>query len=192
MILPDHEIKKLLKEGRLRIEPLDDPENQIQPAWVDLRLGNEFVVFKVTGTPYIDTRKETKGYSEKITISEDRPFIIHPGEFVLGKVMEYISVPDDLVGSVDGRSSLGRLGIVVHTTSSSVNPGWDGHLVLEMANVGKMPVALYPGMRVCKITFHKMTSPAEVPYSKRKNAKYKNQMEIVNSRMHEDTDVQDS
>ncbi len=186
MILPDHEIKRLLREGVLKIEPLDDPENQIQPAWVDLRLGNEFMIFKVTGTPYIDTRNKTEGYTEEVRIENDRPFIIHPGEFVLGKVMEYIKVPDDLVGSVDGRSSLGRLGIVVHTTSSSVNPGWEGYLVLEMANVGKMPVALYPGMRVCKITFHKMTSPAEVPYNKRENSKYQGQKKIVQSRMYRD------
>ena len=187
MIIPDHEIKKLLREGRLVIKPLDDPENQIQPAWVDLRMGNEFMTFKVTGVPYIDTRKQIEGYTEKIVIRDSKPFIIHPGEFVLNKVMEYIKLPDDLVGSVDGRSSLGRLGIVVHTTSSSVNPGWEGHLVLEMANIGKMPVALYPGMRICKITFHKMTSPAEVPYNMRKNAKYQAQNEIIQSKIHEDS-----
>jgi dCTP deaminase len=186
MILPDHEIKKLIKEGEIGIEPLDDPENQIQPAWVDLRLGKEFVVFKVTATPYIDPRSETENYTENVTLEDDKPFIVHPGEFVLGKVMEYIKLPDNLVGSVDGRSSLGRLGRVVHTTSSSVNPGWEGHLVLEMANVGKMPVALYPGMRVCKIAFHKMTSSAEVPYNMRKSSKYNLQKDIIKSRMHED------
>ena len=187
MIIPDHEIKKLLSEKRLVIEPLDNMDDQIQPAWVDLRLGNEFMIFKVTGTPYIDTKKDTGGYTEKVIIEDSRPFIVHPGEFVLGKVMEYIRLPDDLVGSVDGRSSLGRLGIVVHTTSSSVNPGWEGYLVLEMANVGKMPVAIYPGMRVCKIAFHKMSSPAEVPYNMRKNAKYNLQKEIIRSKMHEDS-----
>ncbi len=186
MILPDHEIKRLLREGKIVIKPLDDPENQIQPAWVDLRLGNEFLIFRVTGTPYIDTKKSTENYTEKIVVEKGKPFIIHPGEFVLGKVMEYIKVPEDLVGSVDGRSSLGRLGIVVHTTSSSVNPGWEGHLVLEMANVGKMPVALYPGMRICKITFHKMTSPAEIPYNMRKNAKYHEQKDIERSKMYEE------
>jgi dCTP deaminase len=187
MILPDHEIRKCLEEGRLVIRPLDEPDTQIQPAWVDLRLDNEFRTFKIIGTPFIDTRKLTESYTEKHIIENGRPFIIHPREFILGKILEYIRLPEDIVGSVDGRSSLGRLGVVVHTTSASVNPGWEGNLVLELTNVGKMPVALYPGMRICKIMFHKLSSPAERPYNVRQGAKYNKQTEITETRVHEDS-----
>lgn len=186
MILPDHEIKAHLKAKKIVIEPLEDPDVQIQPAWVDLRLGNEFRVFKTTGTPFLDTKNLKDNYTETVTVKDGQPFIMHPREFVLGKVLEYIRLPDDLVGSVDGRSSLGRLGIVVHTTSASVNPGWEGNLVLEMANVGKMPVAIYPGMRICKIMFHQMSSPAERPYGKRAGAKYQGQKSVLQSKINEE------
>jgi len=186
MILPDHEIRKLLAEGKIVIEPLDNPEIQIQPAWVDLRLANEFRTFKVIGTPFIDVKVKTENYTEKHMIDEDQPFIIHPGEFVLGKVLEYVKLPADIMGSVDGQSSLGRLGVVVHTTSSSINPGWEGNLVLEMANLGKMPVKLYPGSKICKITFHQLSSPAERPYNVRKEAKYQQQKDIIESKVYED------
>src|SRR3989338_270406 len=167
MILPDHEILKLIREGKLAVEPLTDPEMQIQPSGVDLTLGNEFRLFKRTSKAFIDTKVDAGDYTELVDKKDGEPFILHPGEFVLAKVREYIKLPDDLVGSLDGRSSLGRLGVVVHTTSSSVNPGWEGNLVLEMTNVGAMPVAIYPGMRVCKISFHQMTSAAARPYGAR-------------------------
>jgi dCTP deaminase len=186
MILPDHEIMKYLREGKLVVEPLDNPEVQIQPAWVDLRLGNEFRTFKVIGIPYIDTRQRAEDYTEKHVIPNEKPFIIHPGEFVLGKVLEYVRLPADIMGSVDGQSSLGRLGVVVHTTSASVNPGWEGHLVLEMANVGRMPVKIYPGSKICKIAFHKLSSPAKRPYNVRKESKYNRQKEIIESRIYKD------
>ncbi len=188
MILPDHEILKLIKEGRLAVEPLADPEMQIQPSGVDLTLGNEFRVFKTTSKPFIDTKADTEDYTELVRKEDEEPFILHPGGFVLAKVREYIKLPDDLVGSLDGRSSLGRLGIVVHTTSSSVNPGWEGNLVLEMTNVGMMPVAVYPGMRVCKISFHKMTSAAARPYGAR-HGKYQKQTTVTESRMREDKEL---
>lgn len=184
MILPDHEIKKFLKEGKIVVEPLKDPEVQIQPSGIDLSLGNEFRIFKTAGIPYIDTRSLPENYTEKVHVDEGKPFIIHPGEFVLGSIREFVRLPADIVGSVDGRSSLGRLGITVHTTSSSVNPGWEGYLVLEMANVGKVAVALYPGMRICKITFHKLSSPAERPYNLRGDAKYHQQKEITETQIH--------
>lgn len=186
MILPDHEIKKLLKEGKIVIEPLENPEIQIQPSGVDISLGNEFRVFKTSSIPFIDTKKETENCTEIVKVKEGKPFIIHPGEFVLGTVREYVKMPDDLVGSVDGRSSLGRLGIMVHTTSSSINPGWEGRIVLEITNLGKTPVKLYPGQRVAKLTFHKMTSPAERPYGARKDSKYQKQEGIEHSKIHKD------
>ena len=131
MILPDHEIKKRLKEGSLVITPLEDPDTQIQPAQVDLRLGNEFRIFKVNSVPFIDTRTKTSDYTETKVIEDGEQFIIHPGEFVLGTVKEYIKMPDDLVGTVDGRSSLGRVGVVIHATSTSINPGQDLNITIK-------------------------------------------------------------
>jgi len=185
MILPDHEIRKYLREGKIVIEPLENPDVQIQPSGIDLRLGNEFRIFKSSSVAYIDTKKKTDAYTELINVEDDKPFIIHPGEFVLGGVKEYIKISDDLVGSVDGRSSLGRLGISIHTTSSSVNPGWEGNFVLEITNMGRMPVALYPGMRIAKITFHKLTSPAENPYNTRKESLYNKQKGVSETKVFE-------
>ncbi|MFH1445563.1 MAG: dCTP deaminase [Nanoarchaeota archaeon] len=189
MILPDHEIKKLLVEGRLKIEPLDDPENQIQPAGVDLRLGNTFRIFKTSAVPYIDTKKKAEDYTELVEIEDGNQFIIHPSEFVLGSVKEFIKLPDDLVGSLDGRSGIGRLGVSIHTTSSSINPGWEGILVLEISNVGKMPVALYPGMRIAKLALHKLSSPSEKPYNIKKGVLYHGQDNTnMQSKIHEEFD----
>ncbi len=186
MILPDHEIKKLLKERKLVIEPLEDLEIQVQPAGIDLRLDNEFRVFKLNSTPYIDTKKPTDNYTEKIILKDSEPFIVHPGEFVLAKIKEYVKMPADLVGSIDGKSSLGRLGIVVHTTSSSVNPGWEGHLVLEITNLSRMPVAIYPGMRIVKLTFHQLSSPSERPYGERKDTKYNKQESVDETKVYKE------
>jgi dCTP deaminase len=186
MILPDHEIRKLLKEGRISIEPLDDPESQIQPACVDLRLGSEFRVFKYTSEALIDS-KNPKEYTESYC-SGGKPFILHPKEFILGITKESIRIPGDLAAYVDGRSSLGRLGITAHITSGWVDPGFSGKLVLEISNLGKMPVTLYPGMKICKLLFFQMSSPAEVPYDQRKTAKYRNQETLCESRIHSEKD----
>lgn len=186
MILPDHEIRKRLKKKSIVVEPLDDPEMQIQPAGIDLRLGNEFRIFKVTSIPYIDVKRKVEDYTEVVQKKDDEHFILHPHEFVLANIKEYIKMPADLVGAVDGRSSLGRLGIVVHATSASINPGWEGRLVLEMTNIGKMPVALYPGMRIAKLAFHKLSSPAERPYGKREGAKYQKQDGISEAKIYEE------
>jgi len=186
MILPDHEIRKYLEGGRLVVEPLDNPEVQIQPACIDLRLGNSFRVFKATATPYIDTKVNSEAMTEKFTIDDDKPFIIHPGEFILGGVKEYIKMPPELMGIVDGRSSLGRLGIVIHSTSASINPGWEGDFVLEITNIGKMPVAVYPGQRIAKLVLHKLSSPAERPYNVRKESKYIKEKGVTATRIHED------
>jgi dCTP deaminase len=187
MILPDHEIRKLLEEGSLIIDPIDNQEEQIRSAGVDLRLGNEFRLFKVSATPYIDIRNKPENYTEKVTIKEDQPFVIHPGEFVLGSVKEYIRMPENLMGSVDGRSSLGRLGVVIHATSSSINPGWEGRFVLEITNIGKMPVALYPGHRIAKLTLHRLSSPPERSYKDREDVKYQAQEGVSETRIHEES-----
>jgi dCTP deaminase len=185
MILPDHEIRKLLDKGELVVEPLE-PDVQIQSAGIDLRLGNEFRIFRAISVPYVDTRKDSGDYTEAVRVKNGEPFILHPGELVLAGIKEYIKMPGFLMGSVDGRSSLGRLGITVHATSASINPGWEGRFVLEMSNMAKLGVALYPTMRVAKLTLHKLSSPAEKPYGKRGDSKYQGQDDIWNSRIHED------
>ncbi|MEM7815672.1 MAG: dCTP deaminase [Candidatus Aenigmatarchaeota archaeon] len=186
MILPDHEIKKLLKEGKLVIEPLDDPETQIQPACVDLRLGSEFRVFKYTSEAFIDSRNP-KEYTQTF-VTDGKPFILHPKEFVLGITKETIKIPPDIAAYVDGRSSLGRIGITAHITSGWVDPGFSGRLVLEISNLGKMPVTLYPGMRICKLLLFRMSSPSEVPYDKRKGAKYIGQKTVLESKIHSENE----
>jgi len=182
MILPDHEIRKLLKSGKLEIDPLDP--DQIQPACVDLSLGSEFGIFKHLQEPYIDARNP-KEYTEVLD-TQGKPFTLHPGEFVLGITRERIKLPADLAGYVDGRSSLGRLGVTAHITSGWIDPGFSGRLVLEISNLGKMPVTIYPGMRICKLLLFKLTSPAEVPYDKKPDAKYHEQDSVLQSRIHAD------
>ena len=183
MILSDKDIREHLKSGKIKIEDLD--EDRIQAAWVDLSLGNEFRIFKITSQPYIDVREATD-HTEKITIDYYKHLIIHPNEFVLGAVKERISIPDDIAAYVDGRSSLGRIGLVVHVTSGYIDPGFSGRLVLEMTNVGKMPIALHTGMRICKLVFFKLSSKAEMPYHMRKDAKYHGQESVEGSRIHKD------
>jgi dCTP deaminase len=190
MILPDHEIRKMLEEGKLVIEPLENTDLQIQPAGVDLRLGNEFRIFKVGSTPYIDTRQKNTDYTESVVLEDDRPFIIHPGEFVLASIKEYIKMPCNLMGSVDGKSSLGRLGIAIHTTSASINPGWEGRFVLEITNMGRMSVALYPNMRIAKLVIHKLSSDCQRPYNTRDECKYNKQDRVLESQIHKETEVQ--
>ncbi len=187
MILPDHEIRKLLQEGTLVIDPLENPEEQIRPAGVDLRLGNEFRLFKASAIPYIDIKNKPQNYTEQVVVENGKPFVIHPGEFVLGTVKEYIKMPDHLMGSVDGRSSLGRLGVVIHATSSSINPGWEGRFVLEITNIGKLPVALYPNHRIAKLTLHKLSSPPERSYAAREDSKYQGQEGVGETKIHEES-----
>jgi len=182
MILPDHEIRKLLEEGKIGIEPLQD--SQIKSACVDLSLGSEFRAFRHSSEPYIDS-KISKDHTD-VTVMKDNRFILHPGEFVLGITKEKISLPADISGYIDGKSSLGRMGITAHITSGWIDPGFEGKLVLEITNLGKMPVVLYSDMKICKILFFTMTSASEVPYNKRKDSKYHKQMNIGQSKIHED------
>lgn len=183
MILSDSDIREYVKSGRLAVEPFD-PE-AVEAAWIDLSLGNEFKLFRTSSRPYIDVRNYSD-HTESIMISDGKPFIIHPNEFVLAGVRERIEIPADLAAYVDGRSSLGRIGIVVHVTAGWVDPGFRGRLVLEMTNVGRMPVAIYPGMRICKLVFMKLTKPAERPYYMKKNAKYGDQNTVDSSRIFRD------
>ena len=184
-ILSDKTIKEYLEEGKIVIDPLKD-EQQIQPSSVDMRLGDEFKVFKVIRKPYIDPKDEEDiaEYMESSTVPEGEAFIIHPNEFALATTQEYVKVPDDLVARVEGRSSMGRLGVTMHVTAGYVDPGFEGRITLEISNIGAMPVALYPGQRVCQLVFETMTTPAELPYGHpKRNSKYKNQLKPESSRV---------
>lgn len=184
-ILSDKTIKEYLEEGKIVIDPLKD-EQQIQPSSVDMRLGDEFKVFKVIRKPYIDPKDEEDiaEYMESSTVPEGEAFIIHPNEFALATTQEYVKVPDDLVARVEGRSSMGRLGVTMHVTAGYVDPGFEGRITLEISNIGAMPVALYPGQRVCQIVFETMTTPAELPYGHpKRNSKYMKQLKPESSRV---------
>ena len=184
MILPDHEIKKLIEKGEVRIEPLDNPRVQIKSGCIDLSLAPEFKVFKHTKEAVIDSRNP-KDYTEDVEV-DGGSFVLHPREFVLGITKERITLPADIMGYVDGRSSLGRLGVTAHITSGFVDPGFSGRLVLEISNLGKMPVMLYTGMRICKLLLFRMSSASEVPYNLRKDAKYHNQDAVFQSKIYKD------
>lgn len=174
MVLSDRDIKKAIKEKRIIIVPALDFKTQLGSNSIDLRLGNVFRIFDHSKYAYVDPFKKNIGeeITREIRKKKNEPFIIQPGEFVLGSTIEYIEVPNDLVGSLEGRSSIGRLGIVIHSTAASIECGFRGKITLELANMGKMPVALYPGMRICAVAFMQMSSPADIPYYKKKSAKY--------------------
>lgn len=188
MILSDRDIRAGLESGHIVITPLEDPEIQIQPCSVDLRLGNRFVVFKHALKPFIDPLvDDATEYTEAYEVPDGQAFILHPGEFVLGTTKERVEVPNDLVAKVDGRSSIGRLAILIHATAGFIDPGFRGVITLELSNVGKMPVALHANMRVCQISFEQMTGPAERPYGSRKGSKYQDQSGPTASRIHRDS-----
>lgn len=193
-ILSDKTIKEYLEEGKIVIDPLKD-EQQIQPSSVDMRLGDEFKVFKVIRKPYIDPKDEEDiaEYMESSTVPEGEAFIIHPNEFALATTQEYVKVPDDLVARVEGRSSMGRLGVTMHVTAGYVDPGFEGRITLEISNIGAMPVALYPGQRVCQIVFETMTTPAELPYGHpKRNSKYMKQLKPESSRVKLDYELKNN
>ncbi len=184
MILSDRQIVEMLKTGKIVIEPLKDSTEQIGPSSVDLRLGPEFIVFRREKKPYIDPwRDDPVEFTERVKVAEDEPFIIHPGEFVLASTVEYIKIPADIVARVDGRSSLGRLGIIIHATAGFIDPGFEGNITLEITNINVMPIALYSGMRICQISFEDLSSPAERPYGSRAGSKYHGQRGPMLSRL---------
>lgn len=174
MILSDRSIRAALSAKRIVVEPLDDRD--VQPSSVDLRLDKYFRVFRNDTTPFIDPKEPQEDLTEIVEMSESNAFILHPGEFVLGSTVERVVLPDDLVARLEGKSSLGRLGLLIHSTAGFVDAGWDGHLTLELSNVANLPIALYPGMKIGQISFFEMTTPAEHPYgSTEKGSKYQGQ-----------------
>ena len=177
MILSDGDIEKRLDVGDLAVSPLTDPELQIQPASIDLRLGREFLEFQRTNIPCIhpDSENEVAEYVTETVVEEGEEFILHPGDFVLGTTIERVAVPDDLIARVEGRSSLGRLAVVIHATAGVVDPGYRGQITLELSNLGTAPVALAPGMRISQVIFTELKNAAERPYGTERGSKYQNQ-----------------
>jgi dCTP deaminase len=190
MILSDRDIRSRLEEGDLVVEPVSDPDLQIQPASIDVRLGKEFLEFRRTNIPSIhpQAEQEVGDYVSETVIEEGEEFILHPGDFVLGTTKERVEIPDDLVAQVEGRSSLGRLAVVVHATAGFVDPGFRGRITLELSNLGTAPVALSPGMRISQIVFTELSSPAESPYGSERGSKYQDQGGPAASRIGDDVE----
>ena len=188
MILSDIDILARLRDGDLVVDPIDDVDTQVQPASVDLRLGSEFLEFRRTNIPCIhpNDAREVDEYVDETHVPEGDDFILHPGDFVLGTTKETVAIPDDLVAHVEGRSSLGRLAIVVHATAGLCDPGFEGRITLELSNLGNAPVALTPGMRISQLTFTELKSPAERPYGAERGSKYQGQSGPQASRIGDD------
>ncbi len=161
MVLSDRTIRSQLGEGRIGIDPYD--ASLLQPSSVDVRVDRYFRVFRNNRYPHIDVKRPQEDLTELVEIGDD-PFILHPGEFVLGSTLERIRLPDDLVARLEGKSSLGRLGLLIHSTAGFIDPGWDGHVTLELSNVANLPITIYYGMKIGQISFVQLTEPAETPY----------------------------
>ena len=185
MVLSDRDIRAEIAAGRIVIDPYL-PE-AVQPSSVDLHLDRRFRVFRNSRYPYIDVRTDQPELTELVEIGGDDPFILHPGEFVLGSTFERVQLPNDLVARLEGKSSLGRLGLLIHSTAGYVDPGWEGNLTLELSNVANLPITLYDGMKIGQISFQRLSSPAEVGYGDaRIGSKYRGQRDPTASLYHRD------
>src|SRR3989344_4429969 len=188
MILSDKDLKAKLDNGEIKIAPMPDLEVALGPMSIDLRRGHQFMVYTRTEQPYIDVKQpETlENLTSLVNMNNDEPFTIHPGEFVLATTLESVEIPNNFAGRLEGRSSLGRLGIVIHSTAGKFDPGWKGNLVLEISNIGLVPVRIYPEMRICQLLFEELSSETTQPYTQRKSSKYKNQDNPIGSRITSD------
>jgi len=184
VVLSDRSIREALEAGRIVIEPLG--EGCIQPSSVDLHVGAHFRLFRNHTMRVIDVREDLEDLTELVELPSDEPLVLHPGEFVLGSTAERVRLPDDLVARLEGKSSLGRLGLLIHSTAGFVDAGWDGRLTLELSNVANLPITVYPGMKIGQISFLRMTTPAERPYgSSGLGSKYQGQWGPTPSRYFE-------
>lgn len=185
MVLSDRDIRAEIEAGRIVIDPFTP--DAIQPSSVDLHLDRRFRVFRNSRYPYIDVRADQPELTELVEIGGDDPFILHPGEFVLGSTFERVALPNDLVARLEGKSSLGRLGLLIHSTAGYVDPGWEGNLTLELSNVANLPITLYDGMKIGQISFQRLSSPAQVGYGDaRIGSKYRGQRDPTASLYHRD------
>jgi dCTP deaminase len=184
MILSDRTIREELRAGRIVIDPLD--EASLQPSSVDLRCDRFFRVFRNHTSQVIDVKVDQRDLTELVEIGVEDTFILHPGEFVLGSTLERVAVPDDLVARIEGKSSLGRLGLLIHSTAGFIDAGFDGHITLELSNVANLPITIYPAMKIGQISFLRMTTPADRPYgSAGTGSKYQGQRGPTPSRYYE-------
>jgi dCTP deaminase len=184
VILSDRTLREQLAAGRIVLEPFD--ENLIQPSSIDVRISHMFRVFRNHTAAVIDVKQDLTALTELVEIAPDEAFMLHPGEFVLGSTLERLAVPDDLVARIEGKSSLGRLGLLIHSTAGFIDAGFDGHITLELANVASLPITLYPGMKIGQVSFMQMTTPADNPYgSGAKGSKYQGQRGPTPSRYFE-------
>jgi dCTP deaminase len=183
MVLSDRSIRAEIDAGRIVIEPYD--AGLVQPSSVDVRVDRKFRVFHNARYPYIDVRQPMEDLTELVEVRGDEPFILHPGEFVLGQTLERVTLPDDVVARLEGKSSLGRLGLLIHSTAGFVDSGFSGNLTLELSNVANLPITIYHGMPIGQISFMRMDSPVERPYgSDVAKSKYQGQAEPTPSRFH--------
>lgn len=184
MILSDRDIRKALASGQIDIEPFD--EKDVQPSSVDLHVDRYFRTFHNARYPFIDVKVPMDDLTELVEVPEDEAFILHPGEFVLGSTREFVKLSDDLVARLEGKSSLGRLGLLIHSTAGFVDPGWEGRLTLELSNVANLPITIYPSMKIGQISFYQLASPAENAYGSTKvGSKYQGQRGPTPSRYYE-------
>jgi dCTP deaminase len=174
VVLSDATIARLLAAGEIEIDPYD--EGLLQPSSVDVRVDRLFRVFHNNRYPFIDVKRPQEDLTELVEVDGENPFILHPGEFVLGSTLERIQLPNNIVARLEGKSSLGRLGLLIHSTAGFIDPGWDGHVTLELSNVANLPITIYPGMKIGQISFMQMTEPATTPYGASEiGSKYKGQ-----------------
>lgn len=185
MILSDVSIRAAVELGRITIDPFDPA--MVQPSSIDVRVDRYFRVFQNHRYPFIDPKQQQPDLTMEVETEVDTPFILHPGEFVLGSTLEVVRLENDIVARLEGKSSLGRLGLLIHSTAGFVDPGFEGHLTLELSNVATLPIAIYPGMKIGQLSFYELTTAAEHPYgSKEAGSKYHGQRGPTASRIHED------
>ncbi|SDJ88566.1 dCTP deaminase [Actinopolyspora mzabensis] len=183
MLLSDRDLRKELDEGRLELDPFDD--TLIQPSSIDVRLDRFFRVFDNSKYTHIDPSRQQDDLTSLVEHSDDDAFVLHPGEFVLGSTYETVRLPDDLAGRLEGKSSLGRLGLLTHSTAGFIDPGFSGHITLELSNVANLPITLWPGMKIGQLCLFRLSSPAEHPYgSKAAGSRYQGQRGPTPSRAH--------
>jgi dCTP deaminase len=184
VILSDRSINEAIASGRLGLEPFDP--KLVQPSSIDVRLDNKFLVFRNTKRAFIDVKQPADDLMELIEVDNDDPMFLHPHEFILASTIERVRMPDDLVGRLEGRSSLGRLGVVIHSTAGFIDASFEGNVTLEISNLANLPIALYPGMRIGQISFSLMTTPADKPYGAARGSKYSGQHLPTASRLYLD------
>lgn len=173
VVLSDVSIFQAIDQGEIEIDPFE--KDNVQPSSIDLRVDGLFRVFRNDTTPFIDPKLPQEDLTELVEIDKDGAFILHPGEFVLGSTLERVALGKSLVARLEGKSSLGRLGLLIHSTAGFIDAGWDGHITLELSNVANLPIAIYPGMKIGQISFLQMTTPASVGYGEEIGSKYKGQ-----------------